>query len=99
MTAKPKLDNARFVSADVCEAVTDAIAARHGGREAYAAQCRAALGYTVCATCDEPFDEDTSDADAPARFCSSACEADAPNDCPECSRSYGPHYAGPCEHV
>lgn len=25
-------------------------------------------------------------------------DAPDPNDCPECARSYGPHYAGPCEH-
>lgn len=32
----------------------------------------------------------THDDDAPER-------AD-PNNCPECARSYGPHYVGPCEH-
>lgn len=24
--------------------------------------------------------------------------ADIETDCPECARSYGPHYSGPCEH-
>jgi hypothetical protein len=25
-------------------------------------------------------------------------ERDEPTDCPECARSFGPHYRGPCAH-
>lgn len=46
-----------------------------------------------CAECGTPC-ETRDDAAA----CCAECDAPAPDDCAECARAHGPHYAGPCEH-
>lgn len=60
---------------------------------------------TECAECGEPllrsdsYEESSwhGDGDVVCIPCYLRLDAD-PNGCPECARSYGPNYTGPCEH-
>lgn len=90
--------NAPFFSWRPCECCSRDLA---GERETYTFVMDFTSGETfeadICSDCVYYLTYDRLD-DTTMMEIEDSKEQDDPNDCPECARSFGPHYKGTCEH-